>query len=163
MAVSHTGEKHGSMRTLVFRLVFELFQLMRGADDLRMIVGIAQRLQRDERIEHRRENRRQAVAALEAFEHPLLAFLQRRFAERMDAVLRKPFRQLVQPVQPQEKIAQRNLFRVGREREVAFVDAVGIKLVQVHLSTGRVGLKWLMMASGTSIPRDQLLMSQKFT
>ena len=31
------------------------------------------------------------------------------------------------------------------------------------LAGGRVGLKWLMMASGTSMARDQLLMSQKFT
>src|SRR6516165_3611120 len=29
--------------------------------------------------------------------------------------------------------------------------------------TGRVGLKWLMMASGTSMARDQLLMSQNST
>src|SRR6185369_17283306 len=31
------------------------------------------------------------------------------------------------------------------------------------LAGGRVGLKWLMMDSGTIMPRDQLLMSQKFT
>ena len=64
----------------VLRLVLELLQLVLGAHDLRMIVGIAQRLQRDERIEHRRENRGQTVAALEAFQHPFLAFLQRPFA-----------------------------------------------------------------------------------
>ena len=164
MAVSQTGEKHGSMRTLSSVSCSSFFQLVLGADDLRMIVRIAERLERDERIEHRRKNRGQPVGAFKAFEHPLLGLFQRAFAERMDAVFGKPFGELVQPVEPEEKIAPVKSFRVGREREVAFVDALGIKLVEVDaVLSGRVGLKWLMMASGTSMARDQLLMSQKFT
>ena len=62
--------------------------------------------------------------------------LQRALAERMDAVLGEPFGKLVQPVQPQEKIPQRNRFRVGREGEVALVHALGIKLVEVDRSPG---------------------------
>ena len=35
MAVSQTGEKHGSMRTRVGGFVFEFLQLLLGAHDLR--------------------------------------------------------------------------------------------------------------------------------
>ena len=72
----------------------------------------------------------------EPFEHPLLAFPQRAFAERMDFMLGKPFGEFVQPVEPEEEIPPRHRFRVGREREVAFVQAFGIQLVQVHLRPG---------------------------
>ena len=50
----------------------------------------------------------------------------------MDAVLGEPFGELVQAVQPQEKIAAAKSFRVGREREIALVDAFGIQFVQRH-------------------------------
>ncbi len=118
---------------VILRFVFELLQFVCGADHLRMVIGITQRLQRNERIEHRRKNRGESVAAFKAFQHPLLGLFERGPAERMDFMFGKPFRQLVQPIQPQEKIAERNLFRVGREREVAFVNAFGIKLVQIHV------------------------------
>ena len=42
--------------------------------------------------------------AFKAFQHPLLGLFQRGFAERMDSVLGEPFGELVQPVQPEEKI-----------------------------------------------------------
>ncbi len=76
---------------------------------------------------------------------------------------REPLRELVHPVQPEEEVAPGKPFRVGRQRQVALVDAFGVKLVQVDRSTGRVGLKWLMMASGTSMERLQVLISLKFT
>ena len=118
---------------VVVGLVFELFQFVRGADDLRMVVGIPERLERDERVEHRREDRRQAVRAFEAFEHPLLGLFERALAERMDFMLGKPLGEFVQAVEPEEKVAPRKRVRVGREREVAFMDAFGIKLVQIHV------------------------------
>ena len=95
----------------VLGFVLELLQFAFGAQDLRMIVRIAQGFQRDERIEHRRENRGQAVRAFESFQHPLLGLLQGAFAEGMNAVFREPFGELVQPIQPEEKIAPGEPFR----------------------------------------------------
>ena len=116
----------------VVGFVLQFFQFVRGADDLRMVIRITERLEGDERIEHRRENRGQPVRAFKTFEHPLFGVFQRAFAEGMDFVFGEPFGQFVQAIQPQEKIPPRNRLRVGREREVAFMDAFGIKLVQIH-------------------------------
>ena len=92
----------------VVGFVFELLQLAFRAQHLRMIVRITQRLERDQRIEHRREKWRpgRREPSKRSSIH-CSAFLQRAFAERMDAVLGEPLGELVQPVQPEEKIAPR--------------------------------------------------------
>ena len=118
-------------------LMLQPFQFALLALENRMVALVTERLQRDNGIEHRWKNRRETVATRKAFEHPLLTALQRRLPKRMNAVFRKPFRQFVQPIQPEEKIAERDLFRVGRQCEVALVDAVRIKFVQRDVDRAR--------------------------
>ena len=101
-------------------------------------------------------------AALEPFEHPLFGVFQRASAEGMDFMFGKPFGEFVQAVEPQEKIAPGKGLWIGRELQVAFETPSGYNSSR-STSTGRVGLKWLMMARGTSMARDQLLISQKLT
>lgn len=96
-----------------------------------MVVGITQGLERDERVEHGGENGCQTVAALEAFQHPVLALLKRALPEGVNAQVGELLGEFVQPIQPEEEIAQRDAFRVGRQREVALGQAGGIQLVQV--------------------------------
>ena len=64
-----------------------------------MVVGITQGLQRNQRIQHRRENGRQAVGTLEPLQHPRLAFLQRPFAEWVDLGMHKQFGEFVQTIE----------------------------------------------------------------
>ena len=136
MAVSQTGEKQGSMRTVSSVSCSSFLQLMRGADDLRMVVGITQRLERDERIEHRRENRGQAVGPFESFEHPVLGHFSRPVCGTDGCCARANHSaSLCRRSSHRKKLRTVNLFRVGREREVAFVDAFGIQLVEVDRSS----------------------------
>ena len=122
--------KAGLDANVIRRLVLQPFQFTSGADDGRMIVRIAERFQRDERIEHRGENRGQTVRPFEAFEHPLLGLLERAFAEGVNVVLRKPLGELVQLVEPDEKIAQGESLRVGGQRQVALVVALRVQLAE---------------------------------
>ena len=48
----------------------------------------------------------------------------------MDTVLGEPFGQLVQSVEPEEEIAQRDLFRIRRQCQVALVNTLRIKFVE---------------------------------
>ncbi len=122
---------------VVVSLVFEFLEFAFGADDFRMIVGIAERLECDERVEHRRENRGQSVRTFEAFEHPAFGVFERAFAKGVDVVLGEPFGEFVEAIQPEEKVAPGKIVRVGREGEVAFVVAFGIKFVQIHVHRAR--------------------------
>ena len=106
---------------------------MFGANDLRMVIRIAKGLEGDERIEHRRKDGSQAIGAFEAFEHPLLGFLERAFAKRMNLILSEPFGEFVDAVEPQEKVTPGESFRVGRDRQIALVDAFGEELVEVDV------------------------------
>ena len=95
-----------------------------------MIVRIAERFQRDERIEHCGKNCGETVRPFEAFEHPLLGLLERAFAERMNVVLREPLGELVQLVEPDEKVPPGEPLGVRWQREIAFVVAFRIKFVE---------------------------------
>ena len=50
------GRETGLDAHAVGRLVLQLLQFMRGAHHLRMVIGVAQGFQRNERIQHGREN-----------------------------------------------------------------------------------------------------------
>ena len=104
-----------------------------GPDHLRMVVGIAQGDERDERIEHRREDRGQAVAALEALEHPGLGPFEGPFTEGMQALPAHPLGEFVEPVQPQEDVPQREVEVARAEGLIQFPLAVGVELVEVDL------------------------------
>ena len=104
-----------------------------------MLVRVAQGLERDERIEHRRKNRRQTVRPLEALQHPLLGFAQRPFAERMNLVFGEPLGEFVDPVQPQEKVAPAHPFRIGRHPQISLVEAFGIKFIEGDVVFERAG------------------------
>src|SRR5438874_2476935 len=82
-----------------------------GADDLRVVVPVAESPKRDERVEHRRENGRQSIRTFEPLEHPLLGLFERAFAERMDAVLSKPLGKFVDAVEPEEEVAPGDALR----------------------------------------------------
>ena len=130
-----------------------------------MIVRVAQRLEGDHRVEHARKNRRQAVAAFEARHHPFLRLFQGAFAEGMDIAAGKMLGKFVHAIQPDEKIAPGKTLRIARQHQVALMKTVGIKFVQ-RARCGRnwrVGLKWLMMESGTSMERLHELISLKLT
>jgi len=51
----------------------------------------------------------------------------------MNPVFSEPFGKFVQPVQPKEKIAPRYPFRVGRQCQIAFVNSLRVKLVEITL------------------------------
>src|SRR5262245_31462124 len=96
-----------------------------------MIVRKAESLEGNERIEHRRKNSGQAVGTFEPFEHPFLSLAQSPLAEWVDAHLREKLRKLVQPIQPKKEIAPGQPFRIGRQRQVAFMNSLRVQLIQV--------------------------------
>src|SRR5438445_12684133 len=106
---------------------------MFGTPDLRMIVRLAQRFESDQRIEHRRENCRQAVASFKAFEHPPLRLPESQFTEWPEPVLFDPF---MKAVEPKQKIAQRKRSRVARQGQIALVIACRIEFIQGYFGTG---------------------------
>src|SRR3954469_21637594 len=57
----------------------------------------------------------------------------------MDTALGEPFRELVQPVERDEKVAPGKTFRVRRQSQIAFMDALRIKLVQIETLLRRAG------------------------
>ena len=123
--------------------VFQLFQFPFGAEDFRVIVGIAQRFEGDERVEHGREDGGQAIGTLEAFEHPLFGFSKRPFAERAEAVV---FDKLVEAIEPEEKIAPGQALGIRGQSEVTFVIALGIKLIEGH--------RWIQRPGGLEMIDD---------
>ena len=92
-------------------LVLQLLQFLLATPDQRMIVRIAQRLEGDVGIEDARKNRRQAVAALKALDHPLLGLFQGELAERMDFQRGEVLGEFMELVQPDEEIAPRKPLR----------------------------------------------------
>ena len=60
----------------------ELFKFVAGADDLRIVLGVSEAAQRDDGVEHGGIDGAEAVAHLEAFEHPLFRAFEREVAER---------------------------------------------------------------------------------
>src|ERR1043166_4726190 len=111
--------------------MLQALELVQGANDFGMIVGIAESLECDERVQHRGENGGESVATLKTFEHPSLGFFQRAFAERAKAVLLDKLKQLIEP---KKKVAPGESVRVGRWREIALVIAGWIKLVQIDVN-----------------------------
>src|SRR5439155_18694491 len=111
--------------------MLELFQLPLRAQDLRMIIGITERLEGNQRIEHRRKDRCQAIGSLEPLQHPLLGFSQRAIAEWMDAIFSKPFGEFMDPVEPKKKIPPGKALRVARRRQIALMDAFRVQLIEV--------------------------------
>ena len=89
----------------VFLFDAQLFELVERADHLRIVHRIPQAAQRDDRIHHRGINRSQAVAHLEALQHPLLRLLQRHRAQRTDVHALEPVRNAIEH---QEEIPPRN-------------------------------------------------------
>src|SRR4051812_35253745 len=117
----------------MFGLMLEPLQFAFGARDLRMIIWIAQRLERDQRIQHRRKNSRKPIAAFQPLDHPLLGLFQRAFPEGMNFVLREPFGKTVYPPDPQKEIPQREPLGVEWQRQIALVIALWIELIQINV------------------------------
>ncbi len=113
-------------------VVLEPLEFPQCAHDLRMIAGVAERLERDQRIQHRREDRRQTVRMLEALQHPRFALLQRAFAEGMDAGRRPQLGKLVQFVELQEEVAPGEPLRITRQGQVALVETVRVQFSQIE-------------------------------
>ncbi len=108
-AVSHTGETQGCMRKVgsgisgVGRLLdAQLLEFVAGADDLRIVLGVAQAAQRDDGVEHGRIDGAQAVGHLQALQHPLFRALERQLAQRADV---NGLRPVHDPVENDEEIA----------------------------------------------------------
>ena len=74
----------------------ELLKLLDGANDLRIVERVAKAPQRDNRVQHRRVNRAEAVGALEPFKHPLLSLLQSNRAQRAHVHALEPVRHAVE-------------------------------------------------------------------
>ena len=70
IAVSQTGETQGCSRDPVALLDQQVVELPPGPLHRRGIVLVAQAFERDDRVDHRREDRPQAVGVLEMLEHP---------------------------------------------------------------------------------------------
>jgi hypothetical protein len=69
--VSHTGEAQA-----VYVLDTQLLKLVPRANHLRIVLGVAQAAQRNDRVQHRRIDGAQPVRHLEARQNPLLRFAQ---------------------------------------------------------------------------------------
>src|SRR5204863_6997991 len=69
-----------------------------------------------------------AIAAFEAFQHPLLRLLQGEFAEGTQPVLLNEFQEAIEN---EKEIAPRERVRVLRQRQIAFVITLWIKLMQI--------------------------------
>src|SRR2546426_9685308 len=92
-----------------------------------MVITKTERAQRDDRVEHGRENRRQTIRTLKTFQHPALSLAQGKLAEWSEA---GPLDDLQKPIHPQEKISKCEPSRVARQPEVAFVIAFGGQRVE---------------------------------
>ena len=93
-----------------------------------MTVRIAERLESEDRIQHRGKNRAESVAAFaDVFEQPRLADAQRAFAERLDL---ERAQALQQAVAAEEKIRPRESRLAPARAEVGLLGAGGVKLVQ---------------------------------
>jgi hypothetical protein len=68
----------------------KLFELIHCADDLGIVERISQAAEGDDRVHHRRINRAQPIAHLEAFQHPFLRSFQRNRAQRPHVDALKP-------------------------------------------------------------------------
>ncbi len=62
----------------------QLLKLVARANHLRIVFGIAEAAQRDNRVQHGRIDGAEAVGHLKALEHPLLSLLERQLAQRTD-------------------------------------------------------------------------------
>ena len=140
MAVSQTGEKTRLDPHPVGGFVFEALEFSGGPDDFRMIFRVAEHFEGDEAVEHGRENRGQAVAALQAINHPLLGLAEGAFAEGMHVVFGEQFGKLVQLIQPQEEIAPRKPLGVKLQGEVAFMKPLRVEFIRLMLPGRREGL-----------------------
>src|ERR1051325_5365475 len=114
-------------------LVLELLQLVLGPANQRMVIRIAKRFECDERVEHRGKDSRQTIRPFEPFNHPLFGFSQGAFAEWVNAAFGEPFRKFMEPVQAQKEVAPGQSLGGGRECEIAFVNAFGIKFVEANV------------------------------
>ncbi len=123
---------------VVFGFVFELLQFVRGADDLRMVVA-------DSRAPSSAMSELSIAGKIAA--RPSLPSKRSSIhcSHFFSAVLRNGWMlcsanhsaSLCRRSSHRKKLRQRNLFRIGRQRQVAFVDAFGIQLVQIHLHRAR--------------------------
>jgi hypothetical protein len=87
----------------------ELFKFIESADHLGIVEGISLAAQSDDGVHDRGINCAEAVAHLEAFEHPFLGLFQRDGTQRPDVYALKPVRQAIKT---EKEIAPRNqLFR----------------------------------------------------
>ena len=101
-------------------------------DDLRVIVGITQRDECDECIEHRREDRRQAIAAFEPFQHPVFGTLEGPFAEGVEPISAHPLSEFVQSVEPQKDVPQRKVEIAWTQGFLEFPLSVGEEFIEIH-------------------------------
>src|SRR5437899_11177007 len=100
---------------------------MLGAPDLRMIIRVTKGFQSNQCVEHRRKDRCQPIASFKSLKHPALRFPERQFTEWTEPILFNP---LMKPVQPKQKIAQRERSRVARQRQIALVISSGMEIIQ---------------------------------
>ena len=70
IAVSQIGETQGCTRIVPSLLDQQVVKLLQCPDDRRRVSLVAQTLESDDRVDHRREDRAQAVGVLEVVDHP---------------------------------------------------------------------------------------------
>src|SRR5207248_9245097 len=73
----------------------QLLKLIHGTDELRIILRIPKARQRNDRVQHGRINRSQAVRLLESLQHPLLSLFERDVPQRPDVNALEPVRDAV--------------------------------------------------------------------
>ena len=141
-------------------LVLQLLQFLRATPDEGMIVRITEGLEGDAGIKNAGKNRGQAIAALEALDHPLLGLFQGELAERMDFQGGEMFGKFVELVQPDEEIAPGKPVGIAGQHQIALVQARREKLVQRDaVGQGVGGLEMVDDGQGTSMERLHELMS----
>ena len=107
----------------------QLFKLIERADELRIVHRISLAAQRDDRVHDRRINSTQAVAHLEALQHPLLSLAQSNRAQRTDVHTFRPMRDAIKH---QKEIAPRNQLLVPVQMHARFVAAAYEEFFDSH-------------------------------
>ena len=110
--------------------MFKPLELLDRALQDRMLFAESVRLERDDRVEHRRKDGSQTVASLEALDHPVDIHLERLLAERVQSLFGKTFGEPVHLVDAEEEIAPSESVRILLKLEVTLVDALRVKLVR---------------------------------
>ena len=124
------NRRHARLDPEIFRIVDEQYgKIFCGFRIDWMILGVAERAQCNERIQHCGEHRRQSVAPFaDPLQHPALSFFQSAFAHRAPAEFGHDLQSVIRA---QEKISPGKKTRVARERKVLVLGAEGIQFMEL--------------------------------